>query len=112
MSDDELNNGCGESSTWSVCSKPEGNTEHGLCDMSGNVYEWMADYYYYDYIGAPTDGSAWDEAPYPEYADRAVRSGSFQAGPEVTALRTSGRLLKAETDQFTDLGFRCARDVD
>jgi iron(II)-dependent oxidoreductase len=112
MNDDELGLGCDENRTWAVCSKQDGNTEQGLCDMSGNVYEWMADYYYYDYNGAPTDGSAWDVPPYEEYADRTIRSGSFQAGPEITALRTSGRTLSVETEQFTDLGFRCARDVD
>ena len=112
MNDEELPFGCDENSTWQVCSKPDGNTEHGLCDMTGNVYEWTADYYYYDYNGAPTDGSAWDEPPYPEYADRSIRGGGYISTPEIAALRTSGRRLSIETSTEPDLGFRCARDAE
>ena len=36
-------NGCGRGSTWPVCSKLRGNTKQGLCDMSGNVMEWVED---------------------------------------------------------------------
>ena len=31
----------------------------GLYDMSGNIWEWVADCYHENYIGAPADGSAW-----------------------------------------------------
>jgi len=35
--------GCGRQSTWPVCSKPKGGTLQGLCDMAGNVREWVDD---------------------------------------------------------------------
>ncbi len=50
--------GCGEGHTWPVCSKPDGNTDQGLCDMSGNLKELVQDTYHDNYEGAPTDGSA------------------------------------------------------
>lgn len=34
-------NGCGIGSTWPVCSKPKGVSASGLCDMCGNVMEWV-----------------------------------------------------------------------
>jgi formylglycine-generating enzyme required for sulfatase activity len=50
--------GCGLSSTWPVCSKLEGNTTQGLCDMAGNVAEWVGDEYCTSYETTPRDGTA------------------------------------------------------
>jgi formylglycine-generating enzyme required for sulfatase activity len=33
----------------------------GLFDLHGNVYEWCQDLWHANYVGAPTDGSAWIE---------------------------------------------------
>ena len=55
--------GCGLHHEWPVCSKPAGNTAQGLCDMAGNVWEWLQDCRHDDYVGAPADGSAWEDPP-------------------------------------------------
>jgi len=51
-------NGCGTGITAPVCSTKEGLSEQGVCDLAGNVSEWVADPYTRSYAGAPTDGSA------------------------------------------------------
>jgi len=35
--------GCGRNSTWPVCSKKKGNSSYGICDMAGNVSEFVSD---------------------------------------------------------------------
>ncbi len=65
--------GC-NSSAEPVCSKPEGNTQQGLCDMTGNVWGWTQDWYHSLYNGAPTDGSAWET---PTGSERVFRGGSW-----------------------------------
>ena len=41
--------GCGKDSTWPVCSKIKGNSDQGLCDIVGNVFEWVQDWHHDSY---------------------------------------------------------------
>jgi formylglycine-generating enzyme required for sulfatase activity len=72
------NLGCGKNRTWPVCSKPRGNTLHGLCDMLGNSSEWLKDWYHHHYKGAPADGRAWLNPP-TEF--RSARGGDWVTDP-------------------------------
>lgn len=63
---------CGGKATMPVCSKPAGNTQQGLCDMAGNAWQWVEDWYHV-YSETPTDGSA-PQAP-GKY--RVFRGGSW-----------------------------------
>jgi formylglycine-generating enzyme required for sulfatase activity len=46
--------------------------DFGLFNMHGNLSEWCEDYWHDNYVGAPTDGDAWN---YPTSKLRVVRGG-------------------------------------
>jgi len=98
--------GCGRDSTWPVCSKLKGNTTHGLCDMAGNVWEWVQDWYHDSYNGAPTDGLAWES---PTGSDRVIRGGSWHGF--AWFVRAAIRFNYSPGNRYGYLGFRVARSV-
>ncbi|MBI5242817.1 MAG: formylglycine-generating enzyme family protein [Elusimicrobia bacterium] len=98
-------NGCGRNSTWPVCSKTAGNTEQGLCDMAGNVWEWTQDWYHDSYNGAPSDGSAWES---PAGSGRVGRGGSW-SNDVAGVFRAAGRDGGGPGGRSADLGLRVAR---
>lgn len=102
-----MSNGCGTSRTWAVCSKTAGNSAQGLCDMAGNVWEWVEDDWHDDYTHAPSDGSAWVDNP--RGFSRVIRGGGF--GSDTYDLRAAIRYYFNPSGQYFDFGFRCARDA-
>ena len=96
--------GCGRSATWPVCALPDGNTEQGLCDMAGNVWQWTADWHHGSYEGAPADGSAWVNPPGTE---RVVRGGSWDR--RARRVRTRSRISAFPSLALTTTGFRPVR---
>lgn len=56
-----------------VCAKPFGNTAHGLCDMAGNVFQWVADAFHDTYDDLPSDGTAYSGPG----RGHVMRGGSF-----------------------------------
>lgn len=76
----------------------------GLYDMTGNVWEWVADCMNPDYKGAPVDGSAWIQG---DCRRRVQRGGAISSGASL--LRPSYRtweMTSLRVDYF--YGFRVA----
>ncbi len=97
----------GAEAVMAVGSFPRDRSPYGVMDMGGNVSEWVADHY------APYPGSELrlDEA---ERAHRVVRGGGAGVGHYSLSLffRSARRAHADPAMRSTDVGFRCARDVD
>lgn len=83
--------GCGEGLTAPVCSKAQGMSLQGACDLVGNLWEWTLDEYRPSYEGAPSDGSARCAQPTCEASSEAVRvirGGAYMSGPKSASATT------------------------
>lgn len=96
--------GCGNNSTMPVCSKTAGNTAQGLCDMAGNVWQWVQDTFQHSYKGAPIDGSAFRGTDY-----RVVLRGGSHGYNETRFFRAHYRATAFFDSRDYDIGFRLAR---
>jgi formylglycine-generating enzyme required for sulfatase activity len=96
--------GCGAGGTRPVCSVPAGSSQDGVCDLAGNVWEWVQDHHHASYGGGPTDGRAWEDG---NGTRRVFRGGSW--GLTAEYLRASKRDRREPGRQFDSLGFRPAR---
>jgi formylglycine-generating enzyme required for sulfatase activity len=77
----------------------------GLCDMVGNVDQWMEDCKHLSYEGAPADGSAWTSGPHCN--EHILRGGNFF----IDALSSDVRSWKDSDLRNRTLGFRVARTL-
>lgn len=91
--------------TVAVGSYPTGASEFGVMDMTGNVWEWVADSYIEDfYSKSPT------ENPLAEAANQVytIRGGGWASN--WLASRITSRAFDLNFYSGLDLGFRCAVD--
>ena len=79
----------------------------GLCDMLGNVWEWVADHWHDSYDGAPDDGSPWTTQG--SEGRRVLRGGSSYFYPRF--LRAGVRNWIDPDSRYNYAGFRLARTL-
>ena len=97
-------NGCGRDSTWPVCSLRQGRTAQGLCDMAGNVWEWVGDRYG-DY---PSTAQTNPMGP-SEGIIRVFRGGAFTF--DHVSARATFRGGLGSKMQNSGIGFRVVRSI-
>jgi formylglycine-generating enzyme required for sulfatase activity len=94
-------------STAPVCSTTGGNTTQDVCDMVGNVWEWILDEWHYSYSGAPIDDIGWCSDRGCESntsAHRVIRGGSWVN--YASYLRSANRFDSSPDIRDGILGFR------
>jgi formylglycine-generating enzyme required for sulfatase activity len=82
-----------------------GRNEYGLCDISGNVWEWCEDWYDKDYYSRMADKNPINHT---KASNRVLRGGSWLDDPQ--SLRASNRDGINPTGGGNYFGFRCSRD--
>jgi formylglycine-generating enzyme required for sulfatase activity len=100
-----------------VGSYPDGASPYGALDLTGNVEEWVSDWFDPDYYAeapdadpeGPSEGQVFDDGV-GSYVARVGRGGNYLlAGDE---LRLSARIPEPEEGTSNGVGFRCARGLE
>ena len=96
----------GHADTAPVGTYPDGRSSVGIYDLSGNVMEWVADWYGREYYVESTDTNPLGPL---EGEYKIVRGGSWLSSADKT--NVTSRISYDPLAYFATLGFRCAMDL-
>ena len=93
---------------------------YGLYDMSGNVWEWCADWMNADFYKSPEASTPNTNGPksafnplMPHQKERVIRGGSFLCNDDYCSGYRNARRMGSTADTgLNHTGFRCVKDVD
>lgn len=100
---------CAPEGTTPVCTSALGNTDQDLCDMIGNVQEWVLDDRHVSYEQAPANEQAWciDVGICTQENLKTMRGGSWLSSQ--LSISTRYRPTTNQEYRIFDLGFRVIR---
>ncbi|MBN1947104.1 MAG: formylglycine-generating enzyme family protein [Bradymonadales bacterium] len=107
VSQDDAGNDCEPGGIEPVCSRLLDTSDQAVCDLAGNMEEWVEDDWHTTYEGAPADGSAWIDSP--RGFGRVMRGGAWCL--EACAGRTTYRTLWEPDVKSAWVGIRPARSL-
>jgi formylglycine-generating enzyme required for sulfatase activity/TolB-like protein len=102
---DQFDVGCGYGQMLPVCSKPAGSNSSGVCDLAGNVWEWVMDRYRPSHEKVPTYGK-----PVLGGGNKVLRGGSFTSNMDELRATTRGELAPKRCSNY--VGFRLAKPIE
>jgi formylglycine-generating enzyme required for sulfatase activity len=95
------------SDTAPATSFPDGRSPYGAYNMSGNVYEWVIDWYSTDYYGTSVEINPYGPL---EGEAKVIRGGSWISDGDDVTVTARGRYLPSVSR--ANVGFRCATSAE